>query len=125
MPRVGLTLRAKRLQSPLMRKTARPAVVLATLVCSVSLAACHSYKDTAIKGVRDRMIASRSRNGLSVLSDPCWASFEEGEFIFVAPHINANTASFKEKSGATVWSVARRRRRGESQIKLVQGQASS
>ena len=53
MRRVGLTLRPKRLQSPLMRKTARPAVVLAAMGCSLALFACHSYKDTAIQGIRE------------------------------------------------------------------------
>lgn len=35
-----------------MRKIARPTLALGTLFCSLALAACHSYKDTAIEGVR-------------------------------------------------------------------------
>lgn len=35
-----------------MRKIARPALVLGSLFCSLGLGACHSYKDTAIEGIR-------------------------------------------------------------------------
>ncbi len=35
-----------------MRKISRPALVLGTLVGTLSLGACHSYKDTAIEAVR-------------------------------------------------------------------------
>lgn len=35
-----------------MFKTAKPTMVLGTLCCALSLAACHSYKDTAIEAVR-------------------------------------------------------------------------
>ncbi len=35
-----------------MRKIARPALVFGTLLCSLALGACHSYKDTAIESIR-------------------------------------------------------------------------
>ena len=37
-----------------------------------------SLLSTAINGVRERMIASRSRNGLSVVSIPEWEFLAEG-----------------------------------------------
>jgi hypothetical protein len=40
-----------------------------------------SLLSTAINGVRERMIASKSRNGLSVRNAPDWLDLVVGEFM--------------------------------------------